>query len=128
MDDMRTREPAEFSVINCEISHNESYWDGGGICYDTGEVFDREGRETRNGAFDLIGCLIHNNTSEFGGGVYLGEGFWDYRESGNIINNTIANNYATDIGGGIYMEDTNLDLLNTILWRWRRTILYHYRY
>jgi hypothetical protein len=55
--------------------------------------------------------FIHNNASNYGGGVYC------YKSDATIINCTFSGNNASLIGGGLYCGyDSNVILTNSILW------------
>ncbi len=55
--------------------------------------------------------IIDNNDAYWGGGIAT-----DYNNRAEIINCTIANNFATDEGGGIDCHDGTAFVVNTIIW------------
>ncbi|MDT8393443.1 MAG: T9SS type A sorting domain-containing protein [Bacteroidales bacterium] len=61
----------------------------------------------------LINNIITNNYASLGGGLY---NHLIYDIPTQLINNTIAYNQDGDDGGGIYLEDADMVVLNTILW------------
>ncbi|MBI1880389.1 MAG: hypothetical protein HYR94_19575 [Chloroflexi bacterium] len=83
------------TVTNSRVEDNESSRDGGGLSLDIGDLILRDSFIMRNRA-------LTPNSSQ-GGGVYARNA---------TINNThfVANFAATNIGGGLYIDNGQLDL------------------
>jgi len=99
---------AQLTVENCTIAGNKALGSageddngGGGI----GSVY----------GLDIINCLIvGNKTKGYGGGVDVND-----RGDSVIRNCTIADNFAAEQGGGIYIQGPDgcdVDLKNSIVW------------
>lgn len=78
------------------------------------------GKECRGGGICIYECspvminnIIADNVATHGGGIYSGKYSKTYPK---IINNTIANNSASVMGGGIYFHDSYPEMMNSILW------------
>jgi parallel beta-helix repeat protein len=85
------------TITNNTISGNSAIW-GGGISVSLSSV-------------SISGNIITNNGSEYGGGMDV----WNAPATMN--NNTIAENYAAQIGGGIACYDNStVTINNTIFW------------
>ncbi len=88
------------TIINCIIRNNITSAGGGG--YGGGIYCEGSPR--------IINCLIADNTAEAGGGI----GCFDV--SPVVINCTIANNVSNGNGGGIFVNEADITLDNTIIW------------
>lgn len=62
--------------------------------------------------------IISHNRSTFGGGLYLYGEFSESVQSSNakLINNTVVMNTAFSQGGGLYFDQTDPVVMNTIVW------------
>ena len=87
------------SLVNVTISGNSADGNGGGIyCWN-------------NSNPSLENVLLTGNFADtFGGGIYCGGDSYP-----NLVNVTISGN-SSSIGGGIYCWNSNLSLVNCILW------------
>jgi predicted outer membrane repeat protein len=83
-------DPRAFIIQGGMICNNSAKNNGGGIYLDVVSLVDKV-LEIHNGE-------ISNNKSEFGAGVYLGNG-----GKLTLINGKIANNMAEFVGGGVYI-------------------------
>ncbi|TKJ41219.1 hypothetical protein CEE37_06020 [candidate division LCP-89 bacterium B3_LCP] len=88
------------SFVNCTISGNASFWDGGGggiYCYDSSPI--------------IGGCIISGNSANYGngGGIYC--------DGSNLIisDNTINGNSSGPYGGGIYCDNSALTIANNAI-------------
>lgn len=79
-----------------------------------------EGLECWGGGINLWGAgpkLVNNlvayNTSSMGGGIFS---YDEHTQSILLVNNTITENEAEEIGGGLYLWGSNAIIMNTILW------------
>lgn len=100
------------TLSNCEITGNEAL--GVETCHGGGGISSFQGLTIKN-------CLItRNKTGRKGGGVYIEEfpGLVVTSDVVNCINNTIADNFASEEGGGIYVGTGEFDLrvVNCIVW------------
>lgn len=73
--------------------------DGGGIFLDYSPTF----------FFNNV--IAYNQATEDGGGIYM-----DYTPGPRFINNTVVNNSAGQGGGGLYMSDSNIEIVNSIIY------------
>jgi hypothetical protein len=96
--------PDELLFKNNIVAQN--YYSGSGECYGGGvAIWD--------GSPTLQNNLIVENTGTIGGGLWTGFHFCNAK----LINNTIADNHATKQGAAIDSYNSNLVLMNSILWR-----------
>jgi len=85
------------TFINNIVFENESKY-GGGIYMENWKIY-------------FFNNLIVNNYAENnGGGIYF-----DYVYRAEIINNTISYNTAGGLGGGFYVEEADMNMVNTII-------------
>ncbi|HNS18588.1 MAG TPA: right-handed parallel beta-helix repeat-containing protein [Bacteroidales bacterium] len=61
----------------------------------------------------VVNNLIAYNTASLGGGIYS---YDEHTQFLQIINNTITENEAEEIGGGLYLWGSDAIVMNTILW------------
>ena len=113
------------SLVNVTISGNSATDSGGGIyCYQSGPSLQNVtiSSNSATGAGGGIFCItysspslqnvtISGNSANFGGGIFCGT-----YSSPSLQNVTISGNSATTNGGGISSFDSNLILINSILW------------
>lgn len=119
-------ESASPTVRNCILVENSAEGDGGGL-YCVGStarplifhsIFYKNAAGGRGGAVsalyaspDLVNCLFFDNTAFRGGAVSVLQ-----RSSVNIRSSTVADNAATEYGGGIYLSDATAVVVNGIIW------------
>ncbi len=101
------------TIRNCVVKDNIGldHCTGGGV----------QVANSANASVNLVGCLISGNTAQQGGGIYLYTTSTSADYSVNIINCTIAGNTATgttttDYGGGIYNNNSYMNIRNSIIW------------
>ncbi len=87
-------------VRNCIVT-NCSAIEGGGLYVMPGAT--------------VSGTLVMNNSAEEGGGIYADNTGVDENTRAHILSCTIANNEASSIGGGLYMQDGAQMTLNTVI-------------
>lgn len=63
----------------------------------------------------VSGTAVLNNSAEEGGGIYADSTGVNENTRAHILSCTIANNEASSIGGGLYMQDGALMTLNTVI-------------
>jgi predicted outer membrane repeat protein len=114
------------TIIGNEFANNEttvSWGDGGGlwlggtVTFSGNVIHHNYARDFGGGVIvyrgDVIGDhnLVYRNEAPRGGGIAVWEG------SAELINNTIADNIATDRGGGLGAErQSTVTILNGIYW------------
>lgn len=101
---------------------------GGGICMYGGNplivnnvIFNNTARYGAGVVIDYSGCIFKNNlvAANYGGQDYGGGAFWTI---GNgvfptlIENCTIVNNHSYSSGGAMYLWDSDITLINCIVW------------
>ena len=92
--------PSGAHVRNCIVT-NCSAIEGGGLYVMPGAT--------------VSGTLVMNNSAEEGGGIYADSTGVNKNTRAHILSCTIANNEASSIGGGLYMQDGALMTLNTVI-------------
>jgi outer membrane protein assembly factor BamB len=115
------------TIIGCTISGNYAAWHGGGIycsgstttvtiidCNISGNTsVSRGGGIYAMGTFIVDNCIIVNNQSAYGGGV------WSYNTPGTpkIDRSIIIGNIALSSpgGGGIFLENDTININNSIV-------------
>jgi len=68
------------------------------------------GTDNFNPSISFRDCLFSGNRAAYGGGLRLGNG------SNELVNCTVAGNFATETGGGIYASDGSTKVHNSIIW------------
>ncbi|MFC1889680.1 right-handed parallel beta-helix repeat-containing protein [Thermodesulfobacteriota bacterium] len=89
------------------IQNNTAAYDGGGVF-----VFD-------DSTATLTNCFITGNTVTTGTapGFGTGGGFACYQDSTlNLTHCTVADNATTDHGGGVYLQSSTANIIDSILW------------
>lgn len=87
-------------IINCQFHHNTAQELGGGIH-----------TNSPNNCM-LINCIVNNNQSHFGGGIYA-------QKNAQLVNCTVVMNEATEQYGGIYSAPQTIahnNYTNCIIW------------
>ncbi|MBN1338335.1 MAG: right-handed parallel beta-helix repeat-containing protein, partial [Bacteroidales bacterium] len=79
------------------IHHNYATLNGGGIY-------------SLNSDINLSNVLLSGNKSNIGGAGYFGG------HNPSLVNVTVSDNIALSNGGGIYINDSTINLMNSILW------------
>ncbi|VXD20138.1 hypothetical protein [Planktothrix paucivesiculata] len=97
---------AELTLNNTTFANNRAYSQGGGLW-----VGETSPTTITNSTFSGNRAESIDENSGLGGAITLVNG----TNSTNIINTTIANNYAGFQGGGFWGGGTNVTLTNTIL-------------
>ena len=116
---------ATVTSLDSVFTANVSRYSGAGIyCQDTLGTFDRcsfkgnsaggngggYGADNVNPSIRFRDCLFSGNRSANGGGLRFGGG------SNELVNCTVAGNYANETSGGIHAADGNTILRNSIVW------------
>ncbi len=85
-------------------------------------TFEKNTSYRQGGAIRIVESVFHINnnifakdTARYGGAVSIYSPSQSVTES-NIINNTFINNYSSSSGGGIYIDSTQVNVLNSIFW------------
>ena len=93
--------PAWAHVRNCVVAQCEAI-QGGGLYLMPGAT--------------VSGTLIMENKAEEGAGVYADNNGVSEDLRAHMISNTITDNTASSVGGGIYMEDEAVLTANSVIW------------
>lgn len=93
--------PAWAHVRNCVVAQCEAI-QGGGLYLMPGAT--------------VSGSLIMKNKAEEGAGVYADNNGVSEDLRAHMISNTITDNVASSVGGGIYMEDEAVLTANSVIW------------
>lgn len=93
--------PSGAHVRNCVITQCEAV-DGGGLYVLPGGM--------------VSGCAIIDNVAERGAGVYADNTNVTGSNRAHIISCTVTDNTASSTGGGIYLEDGAVMVLNSVFW------------
>ncbi len=99
--------PAWGHVRNCVVSHCEATI-GGGLYLEPGAM--------------VSGTAVLENFAKMGGGIYAaaesldGTVQADKDHRSHLVSNTVGDNEAKGVGGGIYLEDGAAMALNTVVW------------
>ncbi|MHC4741337.1 MAG: choice-of-anchor Q domain-containing protein [Planctomycetota bacterium] len=88
-------------VANCTFRDNCAAVFGGGMFYD-----DKEPTSV------ISGCTFIGNSAQSGAGVYSRTG--DTPPEPNFVNCLFADNFATDRGGGMYVDESYIDVKNCV--------------
>ena len=84
-------------LTNCIISNNTASTKGGGLyLYNTDKP-------------NLRGCIVSNNTAVNAGGIYA-------RGKCQLNNCNVVMNRATEVNGGVFIENQNSKYINCIFW------------
>ncbi|MCP4675286.1 MAG: hypothetical protein GY854_07230, partial [Deltaproteobacteria bacterium] len=118
-------------VTDCTFKSNTASGDGGGMynMYDSSSTVTHCGFELNttsgNGGgmfigspldttpFDVTNCIFISNSADNGGGVYVNDNF---SSDVSVTNCTFLSNSAGNDGGGIYNDNSDLRIRNTIVW------------
>ena len=123
---MANRGSSRVNLRNCVFSDNVGQYGGGGI-WDTGTgggdldgcVFSRNLCGWQGGAIYLGGedaswsishCLAYGNKAEWAAAMHIGAG------DVQVVNCTVAGNYADDQWGGVMCDSGNVRFLQCIFW------------
>lgn len=93
--------PSGAHVRNCVITQCEAV-DGGGLYVLPGGM--------------VSGCAIIDNVAERGAGVYADNTNVTGSNRAHVISCTVTDNTASSTGGGIYLEDGAVMVLNSVFW------------
>lgn len=93
--------PAWAHVRNCVVAQCEAI-QGGGLYLLPGAT--------------VSGTLIMENKAEEGAGVYAGNSGASKILRAHMISNTITDNTASEVGGGVYLEDGAVLTTNSVIW------------
>ena len=93
--------PAYAHVRNCVVRNNEAI-QGGGLYVLPGGL--------------VTGCGVMENKADEGAGIYLDNDNAKDENRSLIVSSTLAANTASQIGGGIYLEDQAGCIINTVVW------------
>ena len=126
---------ADFTLVDCEVSHNSSATDGGGAYFTVGDdgasmtatrcTFSNNSAQSRGGAIfgenssggivvSLKQSTIAENTANEGGGIYFCDGT-PGRYFFNLIDSTVSANTALTQGGGFVFSQVDFeDALNDV--------------
>jgi hypothetical protein len=98
--------PNDNTILKNNIISNNKF-SGGGGCIGGGVV-------VWDGDAKLFNNVISHNQSTYGGGIWVGNE--ETISAPLFINNTIVKNEATIAGGGIYYNQSEVTLMNSIMW------------
>lgn len=94
--------PKGAHIRNCVVRNNEAI-EGGGLFVLPGGM--------------VSGCGVMQNKADNGAGLYLSaEGGVADNNRAHVISATVAENEATEVGGGIYLEEGAALTVNTVVW------------
>ena len=93
--------PAWAHVRNCVVRHCEAL-QGGGLYLLPGAT--------------VSGCGVMQNKAEEGAGIYADATGVTLANRAHLVSSTVTDNTATNIGGGLYMQDGAVMVNNTVLW------------
>lgn len=93
--------PSGAHVRNCVITQCEAV-DGGGLYVLPGGM--------------VSGCAIIDNSAERGAGVFADNDGVTASNRAHLISCTVTDNTASSTGGGIYLEDGAVMVLNSVFW------------
>jgi hypothetical protein len=89
----------ENNFITNNTYHGQWCWGGGMLLYNTGGKFQNN--------------IIRDNRGTHGGGITIQD---CNEELPVLINNTINGNVAADQGGGLYLDNADAIVINSIIW------------
>lgn len=94
--------PKGAHIRNCVVRNNEAI-EGGGLFVLPGGM--------------VSGCGVMQNKADNGAGLYLSaEGGVADNNRAHVISATVVENEATEVGGGIYLENGAALTVNTVVW------------
>ena len=94
--------PKGAHIRNCVVRNNEAI-EGGGLFVLPGGM--------------VSGCGVMQNKADNGAGLYLSaEGGVADNNRAHVISATVVENEATEVGGGIYLEEGAALTVNTVVW------------